>query len=134
MSAAAKDAKAQARIIGFVQPEVALIRIRPGEKFTIRGVFGDGKRYELHHEIVGFEGRNIVLAVNGTVGTGTIRQTALSFPFVLNRPLRLPLPLGPPVYIAFVTPNASTFRAVPNASLSIALGEVRNTVPPPPPK
>ena len=128
----------QARSIGFTSPTVHSIRLKRGEKFGYRGVTAEGVRFELRYKIADFTKDKIKLNFDGKYGIGnTIEDVALIFPLVPNKPLLIPKPIDfgqPNLYIAFLAPSASTFKPQLGKPLIIALGEVRDTVPPPPPK
>lgn len=130
-------AEDKARAIGFLQPKVVQVRIRRGEKFTFNGVTSKGVPYELRYEIVDFDRTSIKLKMEGEVGkNGSFRDIYIVTQLIPNKPFNLSGDISfgqPDIYIAFLAPSASQFRPTVGGPLLLALGEVRDTVPPPSP-
>lgn len=126
-----------ARVIGFLNPKIIVFRLKRGEKFKTQGVTASGSRYELRYEIQDFDRETITLTMNGEWGNNRIMNVALGIPLVPNQPIGLHdyIDIGQAkFYIAFIAPSASQFHPIAGAKFLLAYGDVRNTVPPPPPK
>lgn len=125
-----------ARSLGFKQPQIFRSNLRVGAEFHIAGKLSDGTVYDYRYRISRIENTRIAILVNAEIGLAKIRDSIYIYPFVPNRLLRLPTgnPAVPPVYFSFISPSASEFNPKIGSPVTIAFGEVRDTVPPPPPK
>lgn len=126
-----------ARSLGFINPRITTPPLLLGAKFRVHGELSNGMKYDFRYEIVGFKEGKITLRIDGAIsGRNIIDSNWYTFNFVPNVPFELPAFIVglPKVHIAFISNSAKEFRPAPGQPIIIAHGEVRDTVPPPPPK
>lgn len=124
----------QALSIGFANPQIVRTRVRVGEKFEIRGTLKNGRPYEVTYEIIELTKNSILLRMDGDFGGARIQNGTIGLPLWPNKPTKLSQVVygQPDLYIAIIAPNESSFRLYVGGPLTLAVGEIRDTVPPPP--
>ena len=122
--------------IGFDRPKIARLTLARGQAFGIAGRDRQGTPYDFKFTILGIDVQRLILKVDGTHGSNTMEDCIFDFPLLPNRPMQLAelIPFsGFPtnLYLARITETPSAPPPIAGGAIDFALGDVRDTEPPP---